>query len=206
MAKILLALHGLHSSPNSLKIQQMKSYIEEHCSDITLISPQLPAMPEAMWKVVESIFEFHPNDQVAVMGSSLGGYLAAKAAQKYNVKTLLINPAVSPWKLTSFAGEQVHPYTHEKYQMDEIWSLKNHVNFFHTITYLVKLGSSMFIHELRQCCFSFCLLVFGIEYCWLFNSTFTVFDRASLTCFVDLHGRYTFISPKISLCFKVIIN
>ena len=121
MAKILLALHGLHSSPNSLKIQQMKSYIDEHCPDITLLSPQLPAMPDAMWKVVESIFESHLNDQIAVMGSSLGGYLAAKAALEYNVKTLLINPAVSPWKLTSFAGEQVHPYTHEKYQMDEIY-------------------------------------------------------------------------------------
>lgn len=121
MAKILLALHGFHSSPESLKIQQMSTYLARFSPEITLISPQLPCFPEQMWRMIESVFEKHQGDQIAVMGSSLGGYLATKIAQKYCVKVLLINPAVSPWHLFSYAGQQTHPYTLECYQIDAIY-------------------------------------------------------------------------------------
>jgi hypothetical protein len=55
------------------------------------------------------------------MGSSLGGYLATKAGYHYQVKISLINPAVSPWRLLSYAGGQTHPYTREDYQIDDIY-------------------------------------------------------------------------------------
>ena len=119
MADILLALHGFHSSPESLKVQQMSAYLADSFPEITFICPQLPCLPEQMWEEVESVFAKHPDDQIAVMGSSLGGYLATKAAYKYQVKVLLINPAVSPWCLLSYAGQQTHPYTSEIYQIDE---------------------------------------------------------------------------------------
>ncbi|MCW8995494.1 MAG: alpha/beta hydrolase fold domain-containing protein, partial [Psychromonas sp.] len=119
MAKVLLALHGFHSSPESLKIQQMSAYLASSFPDVTLICPQLPCLPEQMWQVVESVFAQHANDQVAVMGSSLGGYLATKAAYKYQAKVLLINPAVAPHRLFLYAGQQKHPYTSESYRIDE---------------------------------------------------------------------------------------
>ena len=121
MAKILLALHGFHSSPESLKAQQMSAYLTTSFPEISFICPQLPCLPEQMWQVIESVFEKHPNDQIAVMGSSLGGYLATKAAHQYQVKVLLINPAVSPWDLLSYAGLQEHPYTSESYLIDETY-------------------------------------------------------------------------------------
>lgn len=118
MAKILLALHGFHSSPGSLKVQQMSAYLNRFFPEISLICPQLPCFPEQMWQVVESVFEKHPDDQIAVMGSSLGGYLATKAAQKYQVKVLLINPVVFPYRQLAYLGQQKHPYTLESYQID----------------------------------------------------------------------------------------
>lgn len=118
MAKVLLALHGFHSSPDSLKAQQMSTYLAANFPEITFICPQLPCFPEQMWQVIESVFKKHANDQIAVMGSSLGGYLATKVAYKYQVKVLLINPAVSPYRLLSHAGQQKHPYTSECYQID----------------------------------------------------------------------------------------
>ena len=121
MAKILLALHGFHSSPNSLKVQQMSAYLADCFPDIRFICPQLPCLPEQMWQVIESVFAEHPDDQIALMGSSLGGYLATKAAHKYQVKVLLINPAVSPWDLIAYAGMQKHPYTLQNYQIDETY-------------------------------------------------------------------------------------
>ncbi|MEH6454068.1 MAG: YqiA/YcfP family alpha/beta fold hydrolase [Psychromonas sp.] len=120
MAKVLLALHGFHSSPESLKIQQMSAYLADKHPEITFVCPQLPCFPEPMWQVIESVFKQYKNDQIAVMGSSLGGYLATKAAQQYGIKVLLINPAVYPFDLLEhYAGLQVHPYTHISYQINE---------------------------------------------------------------------------------------
>lgn len=119
MANVLLALHGFHSSPNSLKVKQMSAYLALHHPDITFICPQLPCFPQLMWETIEAIFVQHKNDNIAVMGSSLGGYLATKVAYQYQVKTLLINPAVDPYRLLSHAGEQFHPYTQDNYIIDE---------------------------------------------------------------------------------------
>ena len=121
MAKVLLALHGFHSSPNSLKIQQMLAYLASNHPDIIFIAPQLPCLPEAMWQVIEDVFTKHANDQIAVMGSSLGGFLATKVAEQFHVKSLLINPAVSPGSLLSYAGVQQHPYTQQCYVIDDTY-------------------------------------------------------------------------------------
>ena len=94
--KILLSLHGFHSSPASLKAQQMRDYLLSNHPDIQFHCPQLPVLPKQMWQVIETFFEQYKNYDIAVMGSSLGGFLATKVAQKYAVKALLINPAVTP--------------------------------------------------------------------------------------------------------------
>ncbi len=122
MAKVLLALHGFHSSPGSLKVQQMDAYLCEHFPEIRLICPQLPSLPEQMWQVIESVFAEHRQDQIALMGSSLGGYLATKAAQQYQVKALLVNPAVAPQHFLAYSGPQIHPYTAERYLIDGSYS------------------------------------------------------------------------------------
>ncbi|HEY7864904.1 MAG TPA: YqiA/YcfP family alpha/beta fold hydrolase [Psychromonas sp.] len=120
MQKILLSLHGFHSSPGSLKAQQMSSYLAEHFPEISFVCPQLPCQPALMWALVESVFEQNKDAEIAVMGSSLGGYLAAKASEQYRVKVVLINPAVSPYRLLQqYAGIQTHPYTNICYQIDE---------------------------------------------------------------------------------------
>lgn len=124
MAKVLLALHGFHSSPESLKVRQMSAYLDAYFPDIAFVCPQLPCLPGQMWDLIEGFFEKHKNDQIAVMGSSLGGYLATKAAQKYQVQVLLINPAVYPYRLLSHAGPQKHPYTLEDYRIDHDYLLQ----------------------------------------------------------------------------------
>tara|TARA_R110001583_G_scaffold69129_7_gene196231 strand:- start:14130 stop:14702 length:573 start_codon:yes stop_codon:yes gene_type:complete len=120
MAKILLSLHGFHSSPESLKARQLAEYIDNHQSDITFLCPQLPCLPGQMWKIIESIFEKYKHHDIRVVGSSLGGYLATKVSQVYGSKVILVNPAVMPYRLLQiYAGKQLHPYTHETYHIDE---------------------------------------------------------------------------------------
>ncbi|MFT6926209.1 MAG: putative esterase YcpF (UPF0227 family) [Psychromonas sp.] len=125
MQKILLSLHGYHSSPGSLKARQMYSYLAEYFPEISFVCPQLPCLPMRMWESIESVFEQYKGAEIAVMGSSLGGYLAEKASEQYGVKVVLINPAVFPYRLLQqYAGMQTHPYTQQSYQIDENYLLQ----------------------------------------------------------------------------------
>lgn len=120
MDKLLLSLHGFHSSPSSFKARQMDEYLTLNHPEIRFLCPQLPVFPQDMWELVESIFEEHKGTEIAVMGSSLGGFLATKVAEQFAVKVLLINPAVSPdLLLTKYQGEQTHPYLLQKYNIDQ---------------------------------------------------------------------------------------
>lgn len=118
--KVLLSLHGFHSSPASLKAQQMRAFLASLHPDIHFICPQLPVLPKDMWSLIESIFKQYEGAEIAVMGSSLGGFLAAKATQQYAVKSILINPAVTPYVLlTQYQGIQTHPYLQQQYVIND---------------------------------------------------------------------------------------
>ena len=120
MTKVLLYLHGFHSSPSSLKIQQTKSYIASHHPEIKLIAPQLPCLPKDMWEVICAVFAKYEGCEIAVMGSSLGGFLSTKVVEKYAVNAVLINPAVGAFHLLEeYAGEHIHPYLNEGYTIDQ---------------------------------------------------------------------------------------
>ena len=119
MANVLLSLHGFHSSPESLKARQLAEYIKTHHPEVIFICPQLPCTPDKMWQLIESIFEQYQGDTIGVVGSSLGGYLATKVVEVYKNRVVLVNPAVRPYQLLqTYAGKQVHPYTGERYQID----------------------------------------------------------------------------------------
>lgn len=118
--KILLSLHGFHSSPESLKAQQMRDYLLVNDLDIVFHCPQLPVLPQLMWQVVEDFFEQYKSYDITVMGSSLGGFLATKAVQKYAIKAVLINPAVMPNLLfAKYKGLQTHPYLQQRYEINQ---------------------------------------------------------------------------------------
>lgn len=120
MSKLLLSLHGFHSSPNSLKARLMSDYLMSEHPEIHFECPQLPAFPKDMWQVIESIFQQYKGYEIGVMGSSLGGFLATKIAQQYGVKVVLINPAVSPdLLLTKYQGKQTHPYLLQEYEIEQ---------------------------------------------------------------------------------------
>jgi len=92
----LLYIHGFLSSPLSFKAQQTAQWLAVHHPEIEFHCPQLTPYPAETQKQLESLVESLLPQSVYLMGSSLGGFWATWLAEKYNLPTVLINPAVRP--------------------------------------------------------------------------------------------------------------
>jgi predicted esterase YcpF (UPF0227 family) len=103
----LLYLHGFRSSPRSTKAQMVRQQIETQHPGVKLWCPQLPPSPrEAMALVTQGIADW-PRENMAVMGSSLGGFYATWVAEQTGCRAVLLNPAVNPARdLAKYIGEQ----------------------------------------------------------------------------------------------------
>ncbi|MDR0203430.1 MAG: esterase [Delftia acidovorans] len=103
----LLYLHGFRSSPQSNKARILADHIATKHSQVRWWCPQLPPSPrEATALIAEGIANW-PRQNMAVVGSSLGGYYASWVAQLARCKSVMINPAVNPARdLERHIGEQ----------------------------------------------------------------------------------------------------
>ena len=103
----LLYLHGFRSSPQSTKAKMMAAYVAQHHPGVQLWSPQLPPSPRAAMELVRSGLADWPQQRMAVVGSSLGGFYASWVAQQVRCPSVLLNPAVNPARsLAHYIGEQ----------------------------------------------------------------------------------------------------
>jgi predicted esterase YcpF (UPF0227 family) len=92
----LLYLHGFRSSPQSAKARQMAAWVATHRPDVQWWCPQLPPSPrEAMAGVLARVQSW-PVEQMAIIGSSLGGFYACVLAEQLGCRAVLLNPAVAP--------------------------------------------------------------------------------------------------------------
>lgn len=127
----LLYLHGFRSSPQSAKARQVAARVAAQHPGVTWWCPQLPPSPrEAMGLVMQGIADW-PHAQMAVVGSSLGGFYATHVAEACACKAVLLNPAVDPARdLAKYIGEQTswhNPAEHFYFEprfVDELRSLE----------------------------------------------------------------------------------
>lgn len=114
----LLYIHGFNSSPQSMKAESTRKYMAKNHPEVNFYCPQIISSPSSAIEQLEDIIALKPSDSWYIMGSSLGGYFATYFAEKYQTKAVLINPAVKPFDLMAgILGEQVNPYTQERYQV-----------------------------------------------------------------------------------------
>ena len=103
MHPLLIYIHGFLSSPQSIKAQQTRQYIERLQLPIELLIPQLSNYPMAAYQQLRAMVETaraeEPARQIALIGSSLGGFMATALADAYGLKALVINPAVKPYEI-----------------------------------------------------------------------------------------------------------
>lgn len=111
----LLYLHGFRSSPRSFKAQRMAAWREAERPDLHWCCPQLPASPREAMALIDASVTGWPRASMAVVGSSLGGFYAAVAAERYGCPAVLLNPAVHPARdLARHIGETTQWHSDEK--------------------------------------------------------------------------------------------
>lgn len=117
---LLLYIHGFNSSSRSHKANVMAEHCAEHRADIKVLTPQLPSFPQQAALYLQQLVEQHKDQyKIALVGSSLGGYLATWLNSHYGFKVVVVNPAIKPYELLAdFLGEQVNPYTDERYVLE----------------------------------------------------------------------------------------
>lgn len=103
----LLYLHGFRSSPQSAKARQVAARVAQRHPQVTWWCPQLPPSPKAAMDLLMQGIAAWPRPQMAVMGSSLGGFYATCVAETVGCKAALLNPAIHPSRdLATYVGEQ----------------------------------------------------------------------------------------------------
>lgn len=98
---MIIYIHGFSSSENSTKGQILRNFFT---GKEKVLTPGLPEEPDKTIKILEELIDTSRDENVMLIGSSLGGFYALALHSKYeNLKTVLINPALFPW-------EQLKPY------------------------------------------------------------------------------------------------
>lgn len=92
----LLYLHGFRSSPQSTKARQMGTWLARHRPQVQWWCPALPVSPREAMALVLNGTAAWPAGQMAVVGSSLGGFYATVVAEARGCQAVVLNPAVDP--------------------------------------------------------------------------------------------------------------
>ena len=112
----LLYLHGFRSSPQSMKAGLTAAWVAQHRPDIEWWCPQLPPSPAEAMAMLNAQLGHWPAAQSAVIGSSLGGFYATALAERFGLRSVLLNPAVSPARdLEKYIGETTAWHSDERF-------------------------------------------------------------------------------------------
>ncbi|WP_428738815.1 YqiA/YcfP family alpha/beta fold hydrolase [Sulfurimonas sp.] len=101
---MVLYIHGFGSSGQGAKAKLFREHFKDRGEKF--LAPSLSFIPELAISTLEEIIEMCKDEEIVLMGSSLGGYYAIYLSQKYNLKTVLINPSIKPYEtLKKMVGE-----------------------------------------------------------------------------------------------------
>ena len=113
----IIYLHGFQSSALSVKGQQFAHYCQHQTSHQVYL-PDLNIEPAQALAKLSRLIEQLEN--VALLGSSLGGFYATQLVAEYAVPAVLINPAMRPWQLfrNLFGLDQIPYFVNEQWSLD----------------------------------------------------------------------------------------
>lgn len=113
---MIIYIHGFGSSGEATKAEAFRNYCHE--KEIRYIAPSLPSIPTLAINTLSELIESYlENETVYLIGASLGGYYSLYLSDKYDLKAVLINPAVNaPETLKRALGKGVNYYDNSAYE------------------------------------------------------------------------------------------
>lgn len=115
---MIIYLHGFNSTGSSAKGQ----FLKENLPAIPVLTPTYDYQPAVAMIFLERLVEqeVQQKEHMMLIGSSLGGYYAQYLAHQFNVKLVLINPALTPTAtLHDYLGENTNFYTGVTYTLTQ---------------------------------------------------------------------------------------
>jgi predicted esterase YcpF (UPF0227 family) len=126
----VLYLHGFRSSPRSFKARVVHQKMQAAGRGEDLTCPQLPPSPREAMELVLKLVERYPSGELAIIGSSLGGFYATWLAERLGCRAALLNPAVNPFKDlgqhvgVTTAWHSGEPFEFKREYVDELAALQ----------------------------------------------------------------------------------
>lgn len=133
---VIIYIHGFGSSGFGGKATLFKEYFQQE-----ILLPSLSYVPDLAIHTLEQLIELLVNigESVSLVGSSLGGYYAIYLANKYDLKAVLINPAIYPYRTLDKIGMVTNYFDFSSFEVTqehmkalrilEINEVKNQKNF-----------------------------------------------------------------------------
>ncbi|MDB6060052.1 MAG: putative esterase [Verrucomicrobiaceae bacterium] len=122
-APLFIYFHGFLSSPGTRKAALLTEYLRAQQLEIDLRVPALPDKPAAALQAATASIEAAQKEgrtSIGLLGSSMGGFYATILAQQFVLRTVLINPAVSPQRLIAgYLGPLRNPYTGVEFELND---------------------------------------------------------------------------------------
>ena len=160
----IIYLHGFNSSAESKKSKILESFLKGE-ELISFESPNLDTSPSEAISQIEKIIKESSN-RVCLVGSSLGGLYATYVADKYDLRSVTINPVVR----NHISGMKDLVGSHKNYHTDKEYE-------FTMMDYLdlQELG----LKQLKKPLNHFCLIKMSDEVLD-HNKTFSYFSKSYL--------------------------
>jgi len=114
----ILYLHGFISSPASRKAVMLGDYLRGQAPEIEYLVPELHHRPARAIEQVSERCAARNAADLLIVGSSLGGFYATVAAERFGCRAMAINPAVHPQNhFDRYLGPQANLYTGERFEL-----------------------------------------------------------------------------------------
>jgi uncharacterized protein len=128
-------IHGFASSGNATKGKILKDF---YAGRETVITPDFPDEPFEAIKLLEKLI-VESKEPVTFWGSSLGGFYALYLTSLFDVKTVLINPAIFPHRgLKNYIGKV------KRHNSDEVFEWEKEF-----VSQLEKSSDAIFTENIR---------------------------------------------------------
>ena len=179
----IIYLHGFNSSAESKKSKILESYLKGE-KFINFESPKLNTSPSRAISQIEKIIN-KSSKRFCLVGSSLGGLYATFLADKYNLRSVTINPVVRNHisGMKDLVGSHKNFHTDEEYE----FTIKDYMD-------LQKLG----LKELKNPLNHLCLIKMSDEVLD-HNKTFSYFSKSYVLSEKEGNHSYDDFFEKIPL-------